>query len=167
MNRADEIFDVVDDNDNVIGTATRGECHSNPNLIHHTVQFAVYSSDTHKFLIAKRSANADAAPNMLAFFGEHIKSGESYEEALRRGLIEELGIKSYEAKQLDIHHFFYDQQHEIVKFYLVTVPTQKVKLEKWSLSNKMWLTMDEVVAKVDSFADQTRHWIQNILNFRV
>lgn len=157
----EEIFDVVDEKDNVIGRAPRAECHSNPQLIHHTVQFAIYSKGDNKVLVARRSAKADAAPNQLAFFGEHIKSGESYEAALKRGLKEELNIDSYTAEFLEETHFVYDRQHEIVRFYLVTIADQKIELEKIAFSNKIWLTTGEIRDRVNEFADHTKYWIKN------
>lgn len=162
MDKDDEVFDVVDKNDNIIGKAPRVECHSNPQLIHHTVQFTVYSKGTGKILVAKRSAKADAAANQLAFFGEHIKSGESYAAALKRGLKEELNIDLYTAEFLKETHFIYDRQHEIVHFYLVTITDQKIRLEKDVLSNKIWLTIREIRERVNEFADHTKYWIKNV-----
>lgn len=166
MSREEEIFDVVDENDNVIGKATRAECHSNPNLIHHTVQFAIFSKGSNKLLVERRSTRADAAPNQLAFFGEHVKSGETYEAALRRGLKEEVGIDSYTAEFLKETHFIYDHQHEIVRFYLVTVPNQEIKTKKEVLSNRVWLTLDEICERVNDFADHTKYWIRNVSRFQ-
>lgn len=166
MGKEEELFDVVDKADNIVGIATRAQCHADPSLVHHTVQFAVYSSKNHKLLVAKRSPHADAAANQLAFFGEHIHSGESYLEALKRGLKEELGISSYTSRFLGQTDFIYDRQHEIVKFYLVTVPNTKVKLEKGKLSNKLWLSPKEVRNRISELAELTQYWVKNLSWFK-
>ena len=46
-----EIFDVVDENDKVIGQASRREVHSNKNLIHRSIGIAVINSNNKIFLL--------------------------------------------------------------------------------------------------------------------
>jgi len=56
-----EILDVVDENDNVIGQARRGEVHGNKYLIHRSVGVAVFNSRGELFL-QQRSATKDTDP---------------------------------------------------------------------------------------------------------
>ncbi|OGV50469.1 MAG: hypothetical protein A2017_01555 [Lentisphaerae bacterium GWF2_44_16] len=89
----DEIFEIVDENNNVIGTARRSECHGNPKLIHRTAHVVVYSEDG-KILLQKRSKSKDIQPGKWdTAVGGHLMPGEDFETAARREMAEELGIK--------------------------------------------------------------------------
>ena len=88
----DEIFDVVDENDNVIGRATRKECNSNPDLIHRAVFILVYN-DKDEILWQKRSLTKDAAPGKwVTSVSGHVDAGEDYVDATIREVMEEIGI---------------------------------------------------------------------------
>ena len=41
---SEEIFPIVDDSGNVIGKATRGECHNGSRLLHPVVHLHVFNS---------------------------------------------------------------------------------------------------------------------------
>ena len=56
-----EIFDVVDENDKVIGQARRGEAHRNKKLIHRSVGVLVFNKKGELFL-QQRSATKDTDP---------------------------------------------------------------------------------------------------------
>ena len=87
-----EIFDVVDEDDNVIGRATREECNSNPAIIHRAVFVLVYN-DQDQILWQKRSNNKDTEPGKwVTSVSGHVDSGEDYKDAAIRETKEELGI---------------------------------------------------------------------------
>lgn len=92
MNSAEnELFQIVDENDQVIGVASRRECHGNPSLIHRTVHVVVFN-DEGKILLQKRSLNKDIQPGKWdTAVGGHLSVGESYEDAAKREFREELG----------------------------------------------------------------------------
>ncbi len=88
----EEFFEVVDENDNVIGIATRSECHGNPRLCHMTAHVIVLN-DSGDMLLQKRSATKDIQPGKWdTAVGGHLALGESYSEAAVREMNEELGI---------------------------------------------------------------------------
>jgi isopentenyl-diphosphate delta-isomerase type 1 len=88
----EEIFEVVDADDNVIGTAKRSECHRNPKLLHRTSGVLVFNSRG-DVLMTKRSMLMDTNPGKwtISAWG-HNSIGESYEAAAVRELKEELGV---------------------------------------------------------------------------
>jgi isopentenyl-diphosphate delta-isomerase type 1 len=87
-----EIFDVVDTNDNVIGQATRKECHSDPNLIHRAVFVLIFNDQNH-VLWQKRSHTKDVSPGeWTTSVSGHVVTGEGYEITAVREAREELGI---------------------------------------------------------------------------
>lgn len=87
-----ELFDLVDENDRVIGTVRRGEAHRDKTLIHRSVGIAVFNSRGELFM-QKRSAAKDMDPlTWTISCSGHVGSGQTYEEAAHRELGEELGI---------------------------------------------------------------------------
>ncbi len=91
---ADELFEIVDDEGNVIGTAPRSECHGNPSLVHRTAHVVVYHPDG-RILLQKRSKRKDIQPGRWdTAVGGHLMPGEDFERAARREMAEELGIPS-------------------------------------------------------------------------
>ena len=88
-----ELFDIVDDDDNVIGTARRSECHGNPALIHRAVHVLVINANG-DMLLQKRSAHKDIQPGKWdTSVGGHLEPGESYRDAAVREMREELGLE--------------------------------------------------------------------------
>ncbi|MFA6101198.1 MAG: NUDIX domain-containing protein [Victivallaceae bacterium] len=88
----EEIFEVFDEHDCLIGTARRGECHGNPGLIHRTAHVVVYHPDG-RILLQRRSMNKDIQPGKWdTAVGGHVMPGETYEQAAVREMTEELGL---------------------------------------------------------------------------
>jgi isopentenyl-diphosphate delta-isomerase type 1 len=89
-----EVFDVVNENDEVVGEATRGEVHQNPKLIHRAVHIWVLN-DKGEILLQQRSLTKDKAPGQwdISCAG-HVQKGNSAEMTAERELQEELGVKA-------------------------------------------------------------------------
>ncbi len=87
----DELFEVVDENDRPTGPRTRAACHADPTLIHRSVWVLVGTPDG--MLYQRRGLGKDSNPGAwdLACAG-HVTTGESYADAARRELAEEVGI---------------------------------------------------------------------------
>lgn len=92
MNELDEILEVVDENNNVISKATRGECYQK-GLLHRAVNIFIYNSKGEVFL-HKRAEKKLKYPGFWDLScSEHVRPGESFEQTAKRGLKEELGIE--------------------------------------------------------------------------
>ncbi len=90
--RGDEIFDVVNDRDEVIGQSTRREVHAR-GLLHRAVHVLVYNQRGQVFL-QKRSMAKDSAPGCWdSSCSGHLDAGEDYLPAAMRELVEEIGLK--------------------------------------------------------------------------
>lgn len=87
----DEIVDVVDEEDKPVGTATIREC-LRSGLLHRAVAVQVFRPGGGA-LLQKRSLSDPWHPGRwtLSCTG-HVRAGESYPEAARRELSEELGL---------------------------------------------------------------------------
>jgi isopentenyl-diphosphate delta-isomerase type 1 len=87
----EEFMDIVDESDNVIGRDTRKAVHDN-HQIHRGIHIFVVNSSG-GILVQKRSTKKDYYPGFLDIsVGAQVQSGESYEAAAHRELVEELGI---------------------------------------------------------------------------
>jgi len=87
-----EFFDIVDENDRVIGTAPRRECHGNPMLVHRAAHVLVFNR-AGELLLQKRSPHKDIQPGKWdTSVGGHLDPGENYLEAAIREMSEELGL---------------------------------------------------------------------------
>lgn len=87
-----EVFDLVDERDQVIGAVRRGDAHADPSLIHRSVQVLVFNDAGH-VLLQRRSPTKDLFPNFFcASASGHLAQGEDYAEAAEREAGEELGV---------------------------------------------------------------------------
>ncbi len=86
-----ELLDVVDLQDRVIGMKTRGEIHAK-GLMHRAVHILVFNSAGQLF-IQKRSMSKDENPGQWdSSAAGHVDSGETYLQCAVRELAEELGL---------------------------------------------------------------------------
>ena len=89
-----ELFDIVDENGNVIGCEPRWKCHGDPSLIHRTAHVFVFHPDGRHILLQLRRKDKDIQPGKWdTSVGGHQDLGEDYETAARRELKEELGFE--------------------------------------------------------------------------
>lgn len=87
-----EIFPIVDEEGNVMGQATRKECHDGSKILHPVIHLHIFNSDGELFL-QKRSTNKDVQPNKWdSSVAGHIDLGETPEIALHREALEEVNI---------------------------------------------------------------------------
>lgn len=142
----EEIFDIVDENDVVKGTAKRSEVHGNPDLIHRVVHILVFNSDKRLFL-QKRSMQKDVQPGKWdTSVGGHVDSGESYEKAAVREMKEELGI---DGVLLSFSHK-YIHSNEIESEYVSTYTTEyngKIHIDKEEIDDGRFFSFEEIEEK--------------------
>ena len=109
-----EIFPIVDEYGNVIGSATRGECHGGAKLLHPVVHLHVFNSAGEVYL-QRRPEWKDIQPGKWdTAVGGHIDYGETPEEALRREVREELGITDFTPEFVTKYVFESSRERELV-----------------------------------------------------
>jgi len=88
---SDELLDVVNDNDEVIGVRSRGEIHAE-GLMHRAVHILLFNSQG-KLFLQKRSLSKDEQPGKWdSSAAGHVDTGEAYLDCACREIDEELGI---------------------------------------------------------------------------
>lgn len=89
-----ELFIVVDRDDNILNYRTRYECHHDKTLIHRAIGIII-TNDKGEILVQKRSKQKDLHPGKYTIsVSGHVTKGQTYEEAAMREMEEEVGIQT-------------------------------------------------------------------------
>lgn len=136
-----ELFPIVDEEGNIIGSATRGECHNGSRLLHPVVHLHIFNSRGELYL-QKRPAWKDIQPNKWdTAVGGHIDLGEDVETALRREAYEELGITNFIPQRVTHYIFESDRERELV-FVHTTIYDEKICPSDELDSGRFWSISD-------------------------
>ncbi|MEU8586333.1 NUDIX domain-containing protein [Streptomyces sp. NPDC048664] len=91
MSAADELLDIVDENDRVIGQSPRGEAYARG--LRHRCVFIEARDARGRLFVHRRTATKLVFPSRYDMFvGGVVGAGESYDEAALREAEEELGV---------------------------------------------------------------------------
>ncbi|MEV7866956.1 NUDIX domain-containing protein [Streptomyces sp. NPDC088124] len=108
MRAADEILDIVDENNHVIGQAPRGEVYVK-GLIHRCAHVLVRDPEGRVF-VHRRTPLKLAFPSLYDMFvGGVVGAGEGYDEAALREAEEELGVSGLD-RPVPLFSFLYTSQ---------------------------------------------------------
>lgn len=87
-----ELFDVVNEKDEVVGSALRSKVHQDKSLIHRSVAVLVFQNN--RLYLQRRNETKDTyAGYWTCSCSGHVDIGETYEDAAKRELGEELGLQ--------------------------------------------------------------------------
>ena len=138
----DEFFYVVDEDDNVIGKASREDCHSNRKLIHRSVYVFVLNNKGEIF-IQRRSMKKDLYPGFYtASATGHVNYGENYDEAAERELREELGIEA-PLRRLGRVKSFSETEREISMIYVCRYDGP-IRFNRKEISEGFYMSMEDI-----------------------
>ena len=141
-----ECFDIIDESGKIIGKATREECHSNKSLAHRTVHVLVFNSKGELFL-QKRAMNKDIQPGKWdTSVGGHLNLGETFDQAVKRELKEELGINAPVKHTYD-YWMRSDIETEYVRTY-VCFYDGKIEFDPIEISEGRFWTNTEIESKI-------------------
>jgi 8-oxo-dGTP pyrophosphatase MutT (NUDIX family) len=106
MNPADEILDIVDENDRVVGRHPRGEVYARG--LRHRCVFIQARDAAGRLFVHRRTATKLVFPALYDMFvGGVVGAGESYAEAALREAEEELGVSGL-PRPAFLFKFLYD-----------------------------------------------------------
>ena len=113
----EELLPVVDAEGNIVGAATRAECHGGSKLLHPVVHLHVFNSKGELYL-QHRPAWKDIQPDKWdTAVGGHVDLGECAGDALKREAHEELGISDFTPEYLEQYVFESERERELVFVY--------------------------------------------------
>lgn len=144
-----EVVDVIDDQDEVIGQATRAECHAQL-LRHRVIQVFVFNPEG-KIFVQKRTMTKAVFPGLYeASVSGHVQAGEAYKQAAVRELAEELGIThaEHDLKELFTFKLRAGPEHEIITQYQIQCECIG-KLQKEEVESGKFMTWEELAQQVE------------------
>ena len=142
----DELFDIVDEEDQVVGQERREVVH-HTQLKHRAVHVLVVNGKR-EILLQQRSWAKDLEPGKWGTSAAgHVDAGEGYEAAARRELGEELGIDASEFKLSEVGKLDPNEENgwEFVQVYLVAYAGM-IRTPANEVQATLWMEQEELVA---------------------
>lgn len=159
---SDELLDVVNKNNVVVGKEKRDVVHTK-GLFHRAVIILVLNSKNQIFL-QKRSATKDVCPSMWDLSAsETLKSGENYQQAAIRGLREELKINTKVIKIRGVHMQKNEylngkiKDYEFVELYKA-IYGRRIRIDKNEVSDAHFFTIEEIKKMVNQDKNKFTPW---------
>jgi len=138
----EEIFEIVDEQGNVIGTASRSMCHKDPTLLHRVAHILVFKTNG-SLVLQKRALNKDTQPGKWdSSVGGHFDLGETPERAATREMFEELGLKNQKLEFLHSYICRNTNESELVYTFKVTTDDEIKYSEQEIDYVKEWTTLE-------------------------
>lgn len=161
----DELLDLVDEHDQVIGSRLRsniyGEGLSNFRAIN-----AFLINDNGELWIPKRTATKKIFPLCLDMsVGGHVASGETYGEAFRRELLEELGLNLDNVDWKILGHLT-PHEHGVAAFMQVYEIRSNLvpDYNKDDFVEFFWLKPHEILRRIES-GEGTKDDLPRLINW--
>jgi len=161
----DELFDIVDEQDKVIGQEMRSIVHQR-GLWHRGVHVFLFTQDG-KLLVQQRSKDRMHAPSALdCSVSEHLKAGEDYYSAALRGLQEELGVKGIEIQPLVKFKMNYGpNDNEISALYQGEVEPALVKFDPVEVERIDYYSLPELEEFITKKEFVFSYWFEQLVRW--
>ena len=137
-----EFFDLVDENDKIIGKIKDDESVSAKKL--RFINIFIIDKNN-KIVVPKRSGNRKIFPNCFDFsVGGHVNSGETYEQAAYRELKEELDIEQENLLEIGYFNPYINNVNTFSKLYLLKYNKKIENYDKDGIDTIFYMTIDEI-----------------------
>jgi len=158
----DELFDVIDENDQVVGQEMRSIVHQR-GLLHRGVHVLLFTSDG-KLLVQQRSRTKSQSPLMFdCSVSEHVQAGEGYYEAAVRGLSEELNLKGMEIQSLIKFKMNYGpNDNEVSIIFRGTVDPKHARFDPVEIERVDTYTIEELQNLLEQKPELFSYWFEQI-----
>lgn len=140
----DELLDLVNEKDEVIGTVWKSEAHKDPTKIHREIAIAVFN-DRGETLFQRRSLKKTLDPGMWQLTAAgHVGAGELPEVAAVREVEEEVGI---DVKPVFVNKELIRNNNQSRFFYIyysLVKGNPKAILQEDEVADSLWILPDEI-----------------------
>ncbi|MEW6402335.1 MAG: NUDIX domain-containing protein [Chloroflexota bacterium] len=162
---SDELLDIVNNEDIVIGQEMRSKVHQ-LGLQHRGVHVFLFTQDG-QLLIQKRSKDRAQYPSAWdCSVSEHVKAGESYLEAAIRGAREEMGVTQIELQPLVTFRMNYGpNDNEISTLYRGIVDPQNVAFDPVEIDEIAYLNKEQLLEKIDAGKEVFCRWFVQMVRW--
>ena len=162
---ADELLDVVNNLDEVTGQEMRSVVHQQ-GLQHRGVHVFLFNEQG-EMLIQKRSADRANSPSLWdCSVSEHVKAGESYLEAVMRGLKEEMGVEGVEVTlrgKIQMAYGFND--NEISEIYEGNLNGRSVQFDSGEIAEVKFVSLEKIRVDIVENKGQYCYWFIELMNW--
>lgn len=147
---ADEILDLVNEKDEIVGDVWKSKANQDPRLIHREVAIIVYN-DEGKVLLQKRSKLKKVNPGVWAeTVAGHVGKGEDTAKAAHRELIEEIGFDT-ELSFFEKTLAHAPKETHFTYWYVGKFPGRaEIKLQEEEVEKAIFLSPTELEALIQS-----------------
>lgn len=146
----DEILDIVDEQDKVIGQAPRSEAYAR--RLRHRCSFILVRDADDRIFVHRRTATKQVFPSLHDMFvGGVLGTGETYDEAALREAQEELGVADLPAPT-PLFRFRYETERWAWWSAVYQVRcTRPVRPQESEVAWHTFLTDEELAARLDEW----------------
>lgn len=155
----DELLDLVNESDEVIGEVWRSEATGNREVIIREIAILIFNSDN-KLLLQQRSWTKRSYPGYWTISSSgHVPKGGDVKESAERELWEELGIK-INLKLLDKQLKRYPDDSAIAYRYLGNYNNEKITIQEDEVIQVKFFSKDEFekLCKNDKVEPTSADW---------
>ena len=128
-NSPEEMLDLVDENDVVIGTVKREIANKDPQLIHREVAVLLFDADKN-VVIQKRSKYKSIHPNMWSILAGHIPAGANPEETAYIELKEEFALTGIPLYFLAKEFVTYPHESHFMYYFYGTYSGEEIDFDE-------------------------------------
>jgi len=149
----DELLDLVDEKDNIIGEVWKSKANTNPNVIHREVALLIYD-DQKRVLIQKRSMKKKNDPGLwIISVAGHVPKGMTPLQAAHMELKEELGFDT-KLKFINKYLLTYSFEKHFAYLYTGKYPKgTKITLDPRESDEYRFITKNEF-QKIKSISEE-------------
>jgi len=158
----DELFDVIDGNDKIIGQEMRSVVHQR-GLWHRGAHVLLFTPDE-KLIVQQRAKTKSQSPLALdCSVSEHVVTGESYHNAAIRGLKEELGITGIVIQPLVKFKMNYGpNDNEISTIFKGIAEPKNIRFDPEEIERVDAYTIEELQSSLEQNPETFSYWFEQI-----
>lgn len=162
----EELLSVVDENDKFLKAVERKIVH-NSDLCHRGIHILL-KNNRNEIMLQIRSPTKDKFPNCYdCSVSEHVIAGESFEDAAKRGIMEELGLKNIALKKLVKLKMNYGPHDNMITEVFEINFSGKLNLDKKEISKAIFVPKQNIKKLLIEENHMFPPWTREILKWYV